>query len=53
MASVPGVLTLIQAADTLQILGRQEMGEAIYATPALARDGLYLRTVHRLYALGR
>lgn len=53
VASVPGVATVIQIADTLTVLARNELGEGIYATPAVAGDRLYLRTVGHLYAFGR
>jgi CubicO group peptidase (beta-lactamase class C family)/outer membrane protein assembly factor BamB len=51
-ASVQGVVTVIQIADTLTILARNELGEGIYATPAVAGEHLYLRTPGHLYAFG-
>lgn len=51
-ASVPGVVTVIQVADELKILGRNDFNEKIYATPAIVDNKIYLRTVSHLYALG-
>ena len=52
IASVAGVVTVIEAADELKVLGRNDFGERIYATPAVAGDRLYVRTADHLYALG-
>lgn len=52
VASVQGVVTVIQIADTLTVLARNELGEGIYATPVVAGDRLYLRTAGHLYAFG-
>ena len=52
VASVQGVVTVIQIADTLTVLASNGLGEGIYATPAVAGDHLYLRTVGHLYAFG-
>lgn len=52
VASVQGVVTVIQSADTLTVLARNDLGEGIYATPAIAGDQLYVRTTGYLYAFG-
>lgn len=52
VASVQGVVTVMQMADILTILARNELGEGIYATPAADGDHLYVRTVGHLYAFG-
>ncbi len=49
--SVPGVVTVIQVADELKVLARNEFSEKIYATPAIVDNKIYLRTVSHLYAL--
>ena len=52
VASVPGVLTIIRVADTLTVFARKDFGEGIYATPAVAGDQIYVRTVNHLQAFG-
>lgn len=52
-ASVPGVLTVVEGADELRILGRNEINEEIYATPAIVDGRVYVRTVAHLYAFGQ
>ncbi|MCZ7636933.1 MAG: hypothetical protein M5U12_13325 [Verrucomicrobia bacterium] len=52
MASVPGIVTVLAIADELRILARNEFREAIFATPAVAGNRLYLRTAAHLYAVG-
>jgi hypothetical protein len=52
VASAQGVVTVIAIADTLNVLARNELREGIYATPAVAGDRLYVRTVGHLYAFG-
>lgn len=51
-ASVKGVVTVIQVDDKLKILARNDFGEKIFATPAVAENKIYLRTTGHLYALG-
>jgi len=53
LASLPGKLTVIKAGGKLpEVLHQTDLGERIFATPALAGDKLYLRTQTRLYAFG-
>ncbi len=52
VASVRGVVTVIQIDDELKILARNDFGQEIYATPAIADNKLYVRTTRHLYALG-
>ncbi|MBP7053796.1 MAG: PQQ-binding-like beta-propeller repeat protein [Phycisphaerae bacterium] len=52
VASTRGVVTVIQVADELKVLARNDFGEKIFATPAIADNRIYLRTVGHLYALG-
>jgi outer membrane protein assembly factor BamB len=48
-----GVVTVIAAGkDDLQILARNQIGEDIVATPAIAGNAIYIRTLHALYAFG-
>jgi outer membrane protein assembly factor BamB len=51
-ASVKGVVTVIRVDDKLKVLARNDFGEKIFATPAIAENKIYLRTVGHLYALG-
>lgn len=51
-ASAEGVVCVIRVADRFELLARRAMGEAVFATPAVQGKRLYLRTEHRLYALG-
>lgn len=48
--SQPGVAVVWRAGDALEVLTRNELGETVLATPALADDVLYLRTATRLFA---
>jgi outer membrane protein assembly factor BamB len=52
VASVRGIVTVIQVDDKLKILARNNFEEKIFATPALAENKIYLRTTGHLYALG-
>ena len=52
-ASVPGVVTVIQVDDKLKVLANNNFGEKIFATPAIAENKIYLRTIGHLYALGQ
>jgi hypothetical protein len=49
---VRGVVTVIQIADELKILARNNFGEKIFATPAIADNKIYMRTISHLYAFG-
>lgn len=51
MASSEGIVTVLAAdADQLNILSRNEIGEDMVATPAIAGHGIYIRTLQNLYA---
>jgi outer membrane protein assembly factor BamB len=52
-ASVPGVVTVLQAGDQLTVLANNDIGQPIYATPAIAGNTIYLRTESHLYALSQ
>jgi outer membrane protein assembly factor BamB len=51
-ASTRGVVTVIQVDDKLNVLARNNFGQKIFATPAIAENKIYLRTAGHLYALG-
>jgi len=52
VASVPGVVTVIQVDNELRVLARNNFGEQIPATPAVVGNRIYLRTENHLFALG-
>jgi outer membrane protein assembly factor BamB len=51
-ASNSGKVALIAAGEQWELLELADFGERIWATPAIAADGLYLRTESALYAFG-
>jgi outer membrane protein assembly factor BamB len=53
VASTKGTVTVAAAADTLQVKLRNELAEAIFATPAIAGDTLYIRSASHLWAFGQ
>ena len=48
-----GIAVVFQAADTLKVLARNDLGERVMATPAIVGKHLYLRTEHHLYAFSK
>ena len=50
IANQDGTVVVLRAADTLDVLARNRMGESIMATPAIADGVLYLRTADHLFA---
>lgn len=52
IADVEGVIHIIAAAREFEELGRVEMGEPVYATPAFANGRIYIRTDWNLYCIG-
>lgn len=51
-ASGNGVIVVFRAGDTLDVLARNDLGESITATPAIAGDTLYVRSATSLWAFG-
>ena len=51
-SSEAGTIVVFRAADTLDVLARNDLGESITATPAIAADTLYVRTARQLWAFG-
>jgi outer membrane protein assembly factor BamB len=49
-ASDAGKITVIKAGPKLEIVSQCEIGEPIYATPAIAGNALYVRSKNQLYA---
>lgn len=52
LASDSGRVTVVKAGDTCEILGRSNLGEPIYASPAIAGSVLYVRSAGALWAFG-
>jgi hypothetical protein len=49
-ASSEGVVTVIAAdGDQLKVLSRNEIGEDMIATPAIAGNSIFIRTLRNLY----
>lgn len=52
VASQPGVVVVVEAGDALNVLARNDLKEAVLATPAIVDNKLYVRTLGSLYAFG-
>ena len=52
LASVNGKVTVMKAAREWEILGVNDLGEEIHATPALSGGRIYVRTRGTLYCFG-
>ena len=50
LASQIGIVLVIKAGDVLEVLARNDLGEQIFATPAVIDGTLYVRTASALYA---
>ena len=52
VANELGTVVVFRAADTLDVLARNDLQESITATPAIADNKLYIRTAGHLWAFG-
>ena len=52
LASVDGKITVLKAGGQWQVLGVNDLGEGIQATPAMSRGRLYVRTRGAVYCFG-
>ncbi len=52
VGNVEGGLTVLRAGRQKELLAQIEMDAPLYSRPALADNGLYLATAHRLYLIG-
>ena len=52
-ASGEGVVSVIDGGSTLEVLARNDLGEPVFATPAIVQNVIYIRTPTHLYAFGR
>jgi len=53
VASHKGVIAVFETGSKMKVLARNDLGESIVATPAIAQGCLYVRTEKRLYAFHR
>jgi outer membrane protein assembly factor BamB len=51
-SSGDGVIVVIKDADKLEVLAKDDLGEPIFATPAIVGGTLYTRTTTHMYAFG-
>ncbi len=51
-AGETGTVVVFRAGDQLEVLARNDLGESITATPAIADHKLYVRTAKHLWACG-
>ena len=49
-ASSKGVVSVVEPGDTLKVKTRTDLGEGIFATPAVVGDTLYVRGEKHLWA---
>jgi outer membrane protein assembly factor BamB len=50
IASAEGTVTVLATGDEFKVVAKNDLGEPIYATPAVADGTLYVRTTGHLYA---
>jgi len=48
-----GVITVIASGDQWRVLARNQIGEPLFATPAIDGDSIYVRSTTSLYAFGK
>lgn len=53
MLSASGKMTVLKAGAQWEILTMNDVGEECWATPAIAGDGIYIRTRNALYSFGQ
>jgi len=52
IGSARGTMFVLGTGDELEIVARNELGEGIFATPAIVENTMYLRTEQHLWAFG-
>jgi outer membrane protein assembly factor BamB len=52
LAGEDGQLLMLRAGRSFEVLTRIDMGETVFATPAISRGTMYVRTRGHLYAIG-
>ena len=51
VGNTSGVMTVLRAGRTKQVLSKIEMNDALYSRPAAVVDSMYLATSRRLYLI--
>jgi outer membrane protein assembly factor BamB len=47
-----GITYVVKAGPTFELVGRNELGEECYSSPAVSRGQVFLRTLHHLWCIG-
>ena len=53
LTSARGTVTTVRASDSLEVIARNELGETVMSTPAIADNKLYVRSAKHLWAFGK
>ena len=53
LTSSRGIVTTVRAGDSLDVKARNELGETVMSTPAIADDKIYVRGAKHLWAFGK
>ena len=53
LTSARGTVTTVRAGDALEVKARNELGEPVMSTPAIADNKFYVRSAKHLWAFGR
>jgi outer membrane protein assembly factor BamB len=48
-----GVTYVLRAGPAFEVVARNDLGEECYASPAVSRGQMFLRTLHHLYCIGK
>ncbi len=48
-----GITHVVEAGPTFKVVAKNDLGDPIYASPAVAHGQLFLRTLHHLYCIGK
>jgi outer membrane protein assembly factor BamB len=52
VASAEGVVSVLEAGETLKVLANNDLGEPVYGTPAPVGSAIYIRSARHLWAFG-
>lgn len=52
-ATTAGKVAIVQAGDKINVLAVNDLGDGVYATPAIVGDRLYIRTNKTFYCFGK
>lgn len=52
VASAEGVVTVLGGGETLEVQSNNDLGEAVFGTPAPGQSALYVRSLNHLWAFG-